>query len=397
MDFNNTAIRGEYSGGSGPLFRLVFTTSILTLLTLGLYRFWAKTRIRRYIWSSVSADGDAFEYTGTGLEKFVGFLVAIVVLAVYLGVIQMALFYFGLNMFVAEPETMEQMIAQMAAFYITALAVVPLWWFAKYRARRYKMARTRWRGVRFGVEKGAWGYALRAIGHSILTGLTLGLLLPRQTFGLEKYITDRSWYGNAQFHQGGHWAHLYPAMLHIFIGVGILAIGAAIGVVLDMPFVAVIAGIVGYIWLIVGFVSYRVKSFAYLTRNKTLGERIEFAAMPRTGFVLKTFILGSLAVGIVAALIFGGGAALMAPMMEQMILGAGPQLVALVPIAMYILGLLAVGALSMVWITQPIIAHIVETAGTPDGRALSAIRQRAADDGADAEGFADALDVGGAF
>ena len=84
---------GGYSGEKGPLFKLAMVTALLTLVTLGIYRFWAKTRIRKYIWSSTSAGGDAFEYTGNGLEKFLGFLVAVVVLAIYLGLIQMGLGY----------------------------------------------------------------------------------------------------------------------------------------------------------------------------------------------------------------------------------------------------------------------------------------------------------------
>lgn len=85
---------GRYHGKDPDLFKLAFKTSILTFLTLGIYRFWAKTRIRKYIWSSATVDGDAFEYTGTGLEKFLGFLVAIVILAIYMGLVQIALFFF---------------------------------------------------------------------------------------------------------------------------------------------------------------------------------------------------------------------------------------------------------------------------------------------------------------
>src|SRR6056297_4057998 len=218
------AITGEYHGERKPLFNLAFKTALLTALTLGIYRFWAKTRIRKYIWSSVVGEGDAFEYTGTGLEKFIGFLMAIVILAVYLGIVQMILFYFGLTLF-SEPSTQAEMIAQMLAIYITFFAVVPLIFFAQYRARRYKLARSRWRGVRFGMENGAWGYALRAIGHWLLTIVTLGILLPRQTFWLEKYKTDRSWYGDGRFVQEGRWSALYPAMTHLLIGVGFILAG----------------------------------------------------------------------------------------------------------------------------------------------------------------------------
>ncbi|MEM9971138.1 MAG: DUF898 family protein, partial [Pseudomonadota bacterium] len=281
MYYSNDPVPGAYSGDGKAIFRLALWTSFLTLITLGIYRFWAKTRIRKYIWSSTSFRGDTFEYTGTGLEKFLGFLVAIVILAVYLAIIQMVLFYFGFAVF-SEAETVEGAIAQMVSIYLTIFAVVPLWFFAMYRARRYKMARSRWRGIRLGMEKGAWGYSLRAIGYWILTIGSIGLLLPLQTFRLEKYMTDRSWYGNARFVQGGKWTALYGSMKHIFIGVAILIAG---GVMLaaESAILGVILTIVGYIWVIIGGVYYNVRSFAYMAEHKVLDETVQFTANPRTG------------------------------------------------------------------------------------------------------------------
>ena len=66
----STAFHGRYSGEKSPLFWLYIKTACLTVLTLGIYRFWAKTRMRKYIWSSVNIGDDNLEYTGTGLEKF---------------------------------------------------------------------------------------------------------------------------------------------------------------------------------------------------------------------------------------------------------------------------------------------------------------------------------------
>ena len=43
-------IAGEYHGERRALFWLALRTAILTTITLGIYRFWAKTRIRKYIW-----------------------------------------------------------------------------------------------------------------------------------------------------------------------------------------------------------------------------------------------------------------------------------------------------------------------------------------------------------
>ena len=390
----NRNLAGKYSGDGPDIFRLAFLTSLFTLITAGIYRFWAKTRIRKYIWSSISLGNDSFEYTGTGLEKFLGFLVAIVVLALYLAVIQMALFYFGLSLF-TEPTTMEEMVAQLVATYIIIFAVAPLWFFAVYRARRYKLARTRWRSIRFGMEKGAWGYALRAIGHWILTISTLGLLLPRQTFFLEKYMTDRSWYGNAQFHQGGKWTALYPAMTHLVIGV-LLVIGGGAVAATSSPALGAIAAVVGYFWAIVGLVSYRVKAFTYLTANKSINEDVAFEANPSTGTVIKIVILGGLAIGAVAGVLFGiAGAAFTAT-----VIAAGPNAtpaLIIAPALLYIAALLIVGALSLAMITQPLVRHVVETLKVQNAGGLDIIRQRVHDDGADAEGFADALDVGGAI
>ena len=55
------------------------------------------------------------------------------------------------------------------------------------------------------------------------------------------------------------------------------------------------------------------------------------------------------------------------------------------------------GALSLVWIVQPVIAHVVGAITVRGADRLADIRQRVHDSGADAEGFADALDVGGAI
>ena len=82
---------GDYTGDGKALFFLALRTGLLTFFTLGIYRFWAKTRIRRFIWSSTRLDGSRFEYTGTGLEKFLGFLMAVVILAVSFGFYGLAL------------------------------------------------------------------------------------------------------------------------------------------------------------------------------------------------------------------------------------------------------------------------------------------------------------------
>ena len=144
----------DYRGQQGPLFWLGLKTSLLTLVTLGIYRFWAKTRLRKYFWSATAPGGDPLEYTGNGLEKLLGFLIAVAFLAVYLGLFQLLLSFAGMSFFdMGEGTSAEDVIVQLVATYATLLAVLPFIYYAQYRARRYILSRTRWRGIRFGVDQ----------------------------------------------------------------------------------------------------------------------------------------------------------------------------------------------------------------------------------------------------
>src|SRR5712672_4403188 len=60
--------------------RLVFRGALLELVTVGFYRFWLATDIRRHLWSHTVVDGDAAEYTGRAKELLIGFLFALAIL-----------------------------------------------------------------------------------------------------------------------------------------------------------------------------------------------------------------------------------------------------------------------------------------------------------------------------
>ena len=64
----------EHDGRVSELLPIVLLNALLNVLTLSLYRFWGKTRVRRYLWDNTNLLGDRLEYTGTGGELFKGFL-----------------------------------------------------------------------------------------------------------------------------------------------------------------------------------------------------------------------------------------------------------------------------------------------------------------------------------
>ena len=137
----------EYHGAATPLAKIVIVNMLLNLITLGIYRFWGKTRIRDYIWSHLRFQDENFEYSGTGKELLIGFLVALAVLApVVIG-------FSVLGVAIPDPT------AQVLFALIQAILFVFLFQFAIYRARRYRMSRTQWRGIRAGQDGAATRYA----------------------------------------------------------------------------------------------------------------------------------------------------------------------------------------------------------------------------------------------
>src|SRR5690606_18489998 len=58
---------------------IAFTNLLLTIVTLGICRFWATTRERQYFWSRTRFVDERLEWAGTGMELFIGFLLVLVV------------------------------------------------------------------------------------------------------------------------------------------------------------------------------------------------------------------------------------------------------------------------------------------------------------------------------
>jgi len=74
-----------FSGSRSEFFDLVKRGAGLEFVTLGFYRFWLITDIRRHLWTNTQIEGDGAEYTGRAKELLIGFLIALAILVpVYL-------------------------------------------------------------------------------------------------------------------------------------------------------------------------------------------------------------------------------------------------------------------------------------------------------------------------
>ena len=391
----------SFSGDRGEFFRLVARGAGLELITVGFYRFWLATDIRRHLWSNTDIDGDAAEYTGRGKELLVGFLFALAILVP----IYLAYFLVGLE------------VERFKAF-----ASLPLFLFfylfgqfAIYRARRYRLTRTVWRGVRFWMDGSGWAYAARAALWSLLMIPTLGLILPWREAALERYKMRHCHYGDLQgdfagtgwdLFKRGWWLWLLAIALIVSL-YGPMLVAALPGKLL-LP--KTVAGITSVISL-VGFFSapfiYGVfKAIEWrwwLSGIRFGGVRLE-STMRRGALiglywkVIGWFLLFAVAISLYLV----GCAALVASMhgeaFDQLI--KSPALLESVPLMVlagigYLATVLGLNVVMRVYLMRDLWARVIASTTVHGIEAAANVSAKGEAANALGEGFADGLDVAG--
>jgi len=158
----------EFSGSLKEFLPIAISNFALTVVTLFIYRSWAKARERRYLWSRTRFIDDQLQWTGTGMEMFIGFIVV----SLLLGTVYLAI-SFGLPALAARFGT--GIFAILIPIYFAGFYLYGL---ARFRALRYRLSRTWWRGIRGGSDDGGWRYGFKAIGYYLASFLIAGLLYP---------------------------------------------------------------------------------------------------------------------------------------------------------------------------------------------------------------------------
>ncbi len=402
-----------YEGRVWPLLWLATKTLLLTVLTLGIYRFWMKTRLRRYYWSAIRVDGEPLEYTGRAVELLLGFLLAVVFLAVYLGFFNLLLTFVGISYFQGHP----------LALNLSLVGLLPVLFYAQYRARRYLLSRTRWRGIRFAAEKGAVSYAWRGCLYLLASVATLGLLVPWMQFRLAKFSLDRTWFGDRQFLQRGRWTDLLYYWIWAFLpvlaaGIYLAATAGPSSNWFEEPVseeqsleIAGLMALIVVLWVATA-IWYNARSFRYLNSNRTLGRSISFRSDLKARKVFGVYLVAmigfgvgalviSLIVGVlgaVGAVLIGGAEAGFERFFDDVVEGEAAGYAALgLVVEIYLMIFALFSALNHVLLTQPLLRTYAESLEIRGAHALDRVRQRDGVDLAEAEGFADALDVGAAF
>ena len=179
-----------YEGSLRELIPIVLINTALSIITFGVYRFWAKTKIRRYFYSRASFLEQPLEYTGTGAELFIGFLIIICVL-IPIGFCSYFLPVILLGYGITSGPAISQGLVGLIFFYLSHIAV--------YRAQRYRLSRTIWRGIRAELGGSSLTYANQAVVCTILTIISLGLSYPYMQVRLLRYRIENSVFGGVKF------------------------------------------------------------------------------------------------------------------------------------------------------------------------------------------------------
>ena len=130
----------EFSGSGGEYFRVWIVNVLLTIVTLGFYTPFARRRTAQYFYGNTRIDGSPLEFTAQQRKMVFGFLLLV---AMYM-------------IFKLAADTGQD--AAVSILMLAGAVLAPYFWAS---AMRFRLAATRWRGVRlrFGAS---WGEVYRA-------------------------------------------------------------------------------------------------------------------------------------------------------------------------------------------------------------------------------------------
>ncbi len=192
-------IRLEYVPRAG-LGRLAIVNFLLNVVTLTIYRFWAKTNVRKHIWSCVHINGQPLEYTGRGIELFKG---ALIVFGLFVLPFVLVATFINIALGPEHP-------ALFALYGLLYLFIFLLWGAALYRARRYQLSRTLWRGIRGTLVGSSMIYSLTYFGAMLARAMSLGWTTPVLNTVLQEQIIGDMRFGDLAFKFKGRAGPLYP-------------------------------------------------------------------------------------------------------------------------------------------------------------------------------------------
>lgn len=195
----------SYHATGGSFFALGLKNALLTMITLGIYSSWARNNVRAFHYSHTELGDERFAYHGTGGELFSGALKAGLVLFV------LAMLYGGGTILVGRYMNVEvlppniQIAFTLALYAVIGLLVV----VAINGARRYRLSRSSWRGIRFSFHGQTNDYLALMVKGFLLSVVTLGFYRPIFQSQARAFMVNNARFGSEPFEYDGDGRELF--------------------------------------------------------------------------------------------------------------------------------------------------------------------------------------------
>jgi uncharacterized membrane protein YjgN (DUF898 family) len=205
-------------GRGRTLFGIFIVNTFFSLLTLGLYSFWGRVRIRQFLSSQTSFAKTRFSYHGTAQELLKGWSKAFIVFGLPYAFLSFVPFLSD-----RIPTWIPNVLAGTMVLSFIPIAVVG--------SHRYRLSRTSLGTVRFSFRGRVSEYMKIWFLGILLTVLTAGIYYPFFENARRKFLVAHSYFGNRHFTYdgtGGGLFQIYAKTLcfTLLILAGVIGVGA---------------------------------------------------------------------------------------------------------------------------------------------------------------------------
>lgn len=220
MDENQAESAFGFHGTWREFAPIALTNLLLIVVTLGVYRFWAKARERQYLWSRTRFIDERLEWTGTGFELFVGGVLVILLFVVP---------YFIATQVGQAMMMRGEMVIGTILFIAPLVAIFYLIGVARFRAIRYRLGRTNWRGIRGGSDDGGFRYGWSYMWKTVAGYAAMGLGVPWAMVSLWNQRWRAMSFGPMQFRCSADFSPLMKRYLLFYLSPFLAIVLAAAG------------------------------------------------------------------------------------------------------------------------------------------------------------------------
>lgn len=187
----------SFLGDGGTLFGIYLVNLLLTVVTFGVYHFWGKVKVRKYLYTQTRFEGDRFEFRGTGRELLIGWLKVALIVVLYIFLITLGR--------LAWPGFFTPEVVQLITMILMSV-LIPV---AMVGSRRYRLSRTSWREIRFSFRGKVKEFLGVWLLGSLFTALTLGIYYPFMQNNIREFLVHHTYIGNRPFDYDGKGSELF--------------------------------------------------------------------------------------------------------------------------------------------------------------------------------------------